>query len=60
MAYLCRRISQKECDCCMACVQGEEDAVCPYCGSRGCETFYLRDGVILGCEDCIRTRDAVP
>ena len=33
---------------------------CPVCGTElsGGSTVYIRDGEIVGCEECIETRDA--
>lgn len=31
--------------------------ICPVCGDE-CGTLYINDGQIVGCENCIETRDA--
>ena len=42
-----------------ACLTGvpEEEIRCPACG-KVCELFYQRSGQILGCDRCIREREA--
>ena len=32
---------------------------CPICGEEA-ETFYLQDGIVIGCEHCVETADADP
>ena len=38
----------------------EPDPVkCPVCGDEA-ETFYLQDGIVIGCEHCVVETDASP
>lgn len=32
--------------------------VCPICGAEDVDEFYLHDGEIVGCSECIRCKDA--
>lgn len=56
MAYLCRRVGGRECDCCMECVGGAQ-AECPFCGSTLWEVRYRREGEIIGCSECITAEE---
>jgi hypothetical protein len=47
----------RECDGCMAC-QDNNEYFCPKCGEQVFDTVYISDdGVIVGCENCIITKD---
>lgn len=35
----------------------EEHKVCPFCGEVDPATFYVQDGVVIGCDECIRGKD---
>lgn len=37
-------------------VPADDNVECPMCGSEA-ETFYRKNGVIIGCEDCIESVD---
>ena len=46
-----------ECDGCMEC-QDEEEYICPKCGKEVFDTIYISDdGSIVGCENCIITKE---
>lgn len=34
-----------------------EQPICPICGD-GCDTYFKRDGDIIGCENCVKAYDA--
>ena len=34
-----------------------DSPICPVCGEE-CETLYLQDGNVIGCDSCIETKDA--
>lgn len=34
-----------------------QQPICPVCGEE-CDTLYFNDGQIVGCENCIETRNA--
>jgi len=36
----------------------QDDTVCPICGAEDVDEFYLHDGEIVGCSECIRCKDA--
>lgn len=55
MAMIC--IRGGECTGCMAC-QEDEEYYCPVCGEEVSETVYVsNDGEIVGCENCISTKE---
>lgn len=35
----------------------EPQPICPVCGEE-CDTLFLNDGQIVGCENCVETRSA--
>lgn len=37
-------------------VPEQDNPECPWCGAEA-ETFYKKNGVIIGCEDCIESVD---
>ena len=55
MAYICI-LSGGECDGCMAC-KPTSHYYCPICGKEVFETVYLNDDEIIGCENCVETRE---
>ncbi len=34
------------------------DYACPVCGAENPDSYFIRDGEILGCSDCVKIRDA--
>ena len=37
----------------------EVHAICPICGSADPEDFFIIDGEIVGCSDCVKRVDAI-
>ena len=38
-------------------IPSPDPVFCPVCGAE-CEDFYIQEGDVIGCECCIRVRDA--
>ena len=55
MAYMCT-IGRGECDGCMNC-KPTPHYYCPICGKEALETVYLNDDEVIGCENCVETRE---
>ena len=57
MAFICTRNHNKECDACGYC-EDDTHPVCPICGKEA-DTFAVdKDGDIIGCDKCVRMKDA--
>ena len=61
----CHKTRQKFC--CAACRQKYHNArryynvpvnICPECGCEINETIYIKDGMVIGCENCVKRFDA--
>lgn len=56
MSYPCIKGSG-ECNGCMGCKE-EKEYYCPVCGDKVYEELYVsNDGEIVGCENCISTKE---
>ena len=57
MAYMCTRSITRECDACGNC-KNQHRYYCPVCGEEVFETIFITyDGEILGCENCVLTKE---
>ena len=56
MAFRCIKNISLECDGCMDCTPTPH-YYCPVCGKEVFETVFLNDGEIIGCENCVETRE---
>lgn len=55
MAMSCIINSCRECDGCGECLGEEPAYVCPICAAEA-DTYYVRDGIVIGCECCITAK----
>ena len=38
---------------------GSDPVICPICGDEA-DTFFLQDGIVIGCNHCVTETDANP
>ena len=55
MGYMCV-MGNGECDGCMRCKPAPQ-YYCPVCGKEVFETVYVSDDEIIGCENCVETKE---
>ena len=55
MGYICIK-GNKECDGCGNC-HPEAHYYCPICGEEVFETIFVSDDEIIGCENCVQTKE---
>lgn len=57
MAMICIN-GARECTGCMACQPEPTPPVCPICDEETDTYYYDKDGELVGCGECIHTKDA--